>query len=169
MAKFRSNKPKLKTESMKPDPVKLESVKPPIAKPEIVKTESVKATSGPDPQLSRAKLGTLEDEWMIARVRGDMKFSDRLIDESYQGITSDGLLHSKSDFMQSIAKWAPFHVSAERRESNIQIHGDVAISTGLVTMHGKERASSFRYLRVFRNAEGKWRLIASQSTRFREA
>jgi len=125
-------------------------------------------SSGPDPKLGRSKLSTLEDEWMISRVQGDVGFSDRLIDESYQGITSDGLLHSKADFMQSIAEGAPFHVSAERRESNIQIHGDLAISTGLVTMHGKERTSSFRYLRVYRTVEGKWRLIASQSTRFRE-
>jgi len=49
---------------------------------------------------------------MISRVKGDMELSNHLFDESYQGITSDGLLHSKSDFMAIDRKWARLMTSA---------------------------------------------------------
>jgi len=114
-------------------------------------------------------LTAIEDDWIKSRLKSDMEFSDRLIDEAYQGTTSDGLLQSKAEFMQAIARSAPLHSDARQDERRIQIFGELAVSTGVATMQSQNRSRSFRYIRIFRNKEGSWRLIASQSTRVLEA
>jgi hypothetical protein len=119
----------------------------------------------PDPKLSRANIKALEEEWMACRLKGDIAFSEQLIDDEYQGTTSHGLTQSKADFLQEIARSAESHSLARSMEYEIRVYGEIAISSGLITMQGLERTHSFRYLRIFRNHGDNWRLIASQSTR----
>jgi hypothetical protein len=118
----------------------------------------------PDPELSQANIKSLEEEWLASRVKGDIEFSDRLIDDEYQGTTSQGLMQSKANFIREISRSAMSHTVAHCLENEIRVYGEIAISTGLITMQGLVRTHSFRYLRVFRNTGGHWRLIASQST-----
>jgi hypothetical protein len=119
----------------------------------------------PDPELSQANIKSLEEEWMASRLKGDLEFSERLIDDEYQGTTSHGLMQSKANFIQEISRSAASHSLARCTENEIRVYGEIAISTGLITMQGLERTHSFRYLRIFRNTDDSWRLIASQSTR----
>ena len=100
--------------------------------------------------------------------QGDLEFSDRLIDDSDRGVSSNGLPQSKPEFMHAIARSATSHSGAEHAERNVQIHGGMAISSSIATVHSQESAHSFRYMRIFLNAEGAWRLVASQSTHVRE-
>jgi hypothetical protein len=122
-----------------------------------------------DTERTRTQLAAIEDEWLKSRVEGNPETSEQLIDDSYQGITSDGHLQTKAEFLKAISRSASSHSRAEQAERNIRIQDVLAISTGLASIHSETRSHSFRYLRVFRNADGRWRLIASQSTRIREA
>jgi hypothetical protein len=128
--------------------------------------KSKRETHGhPDPELSKADIKSLEEEWLASRVKGDIEFSDRLIDDGYQGTTSQGLVQSKANFIHEISRSAASHSVAHCLENETRVYGEIAISTGLITMQDLERTHSFRYLRIFRNTGGHWRLIASQSTR----
>jgi len=49
-----------------------------------------------------ALLTALEDEWLASRLRGDTDVTERLIDERYQGHTSDGLVQTKADFLSAV-------------------------------------------------------------------
>jgi hypothetical protein len=122
-----------------------------------------------DAEQTLKYLAAIEDEWLDSRLAGNLEISEQLIDDSYQGITSNGYSQTKADFLHAISRSASSQSRAEHTERNIQIQGFVAISTGLVSLYSGARSHSFRYLRVFRNMDGRWRLIASQSTRVREA
>src|SRR5215472_9341460 len=116
-----------------------------------------------DPKQMGAQVAAIEDEWLKSRSEGDLGISEQLIDDSYRGITSDGRPQTKGEFLQAIARSASSQSRAEHIERNIQVYGLVAISAGLVSVSSSVQSHSFRYLRIFRNIDGKWRLITSQS------
>jgi hypothetical protein len=137
----------------------------------MAKTRSRNPNTGlpNDTAQIRTELAIIEDEWLKSRVAGDLEISEQLIDDSYAGVTSKGLPQTKSEFLQAVVRAASPNSHAEHAERNIRIHGTLAISTGIALVSTAERSHAFRYLRVFRNTDGKWHLIASQSTRVGEA
>jgi hypothetical protein len=107
----------------------------------------------------------LEDEWLKARARGDATLSERLLDDAYRGSNSDGVIHSKVDFLNAMRSSANESAEGEHTDREIQIVGDVALSLGVATIRHSGRTNSFRYLRVYVKHGDEWRLLASQSTR----
>ena len=120
------------------------------------------------PEIAQAELLAIEDEWMNSRLRGDAKYSDDLLDDEYKGTTSDGAPQSKLDFVQAIAFFARANTAGGHIHRHIRVYGELAVSTGLATVHSANRDHSYRYLRVFRRTDNRWRLVASQSTRLCE-
>jgi hypothetical protein len=133
------------------------------------RNQNIGAFNRGDIEQMRTQLAAIEDEWLKSRAEGNLEISEQLIDDSYEGITSNGSPQTKAEFLQAISRLADPQSRAEHAERNIRVHGALALSTGLASVYAAERSHSFRYLRVFRNTDGKWRLIASQSTRVREA
>ena len=134
----------------------------------MAKVRVRKKTDEEDQELNSNLLSSMEDEWMAARLRGDTESTERLLDDSYQGATSDGQPQTKADFVRAVESSRVFTDSGHT-ERKIRVHGNVAVSTGLATLRSPDRELSFRYLRVFRKRGGEWRLIASQSTLLRDA
>ena len=136
-----------------------------------IRTKKQAADRAPeeDQETHRTLLSGIEDDWLTARIRGDAESTRRLLDESYQGCNSDGLAQNKSDFVQFVESSRGPFADGVHTDRNIQIHGDMAVSTGVVTLRSADREHAFRYLRVYRKRDGEWRLIASQSTRLRTA
>jgi hypothetical protein len=128
-----------------------------------------KETNSVDQQSSQALLSRIEDDWMAARVRGETESTERLLDDTYQGSTSDGVPQSKEDFVQSVASSRRTFTTGEHTERSIRVYKDVAVSMGIATLRSPDCQNSFRYLRVFRKSRDEWHLIASQSTRIRPA
>jgi hypothetical protein len=122
-----------------------------------------------DRELHRTLLWKIEDDWLTARLRGETESTERLLDETYQGGTSDGLAQTKADFVRSVKSSRAFYTDGSQTGRSIQLHGDTAVSTGLATLQTENQRYAFRYLRVFRRSEGEWRLIASQSAGLRTA
>jgi len=119
-----------------------------------------------DPQSALDLLMRIEDEWMAQRLRGESDMTERLLTDDFQGGTSDGLVQSKTDFVRFIRSGFGKHESANHEHRHVVLHGEAAISTGIVALKSGNREHRFRYLRVFVNNHGEWRLIASQSARF---
>jgi hypothetical protein len=114
-----------------------------------------------------ALLTALEDEWLASRLRGETEVTERLIDERYQGHTSDGVAQTKADFLSAIQSAGSRYTESEQSERTLRVLGDAAVSTGIIKLRSPERSHSFRYLRVFCKSEGAWRIVASQATRLR--
>jgi hypothetical protein len=107
----------------------------------------------------------LEDEWLASRMRGDIDSTLRLLDDDYQGTTSDGVAQTKMDFVHSLELAGPSAMSSEHVQRSVRTYADVAVSMGCAIMRSAKGEHSFCYLRVYNKKDGEWRLIASQSTR----
>lgn len=110
-------------------------------------------------------LSQTEDAWMTARLLGKSKIVDQLVDDAYRGATSHGLAQTKKEFLEAVESSAGAFTQYVHSERTIDVLGNVAISTGVATLTSPRRRHSFRYLRVFSKNKGRWKLIASQSTR----
>jgi hypothetical protein len=128
--------------------------------------EKSRITAPQDADFLRAHLSRIEDLWLAERIRGEAESTELLLDESYLGSTSDALPQTKADFLRFVRSSPSTYTGGEHAERDIRFYGDVAVSTGTVTLTSADRESRFRYLRVYRKVDGEWRLVASQSTRF---
>jgi hypothetical protein len=115
-----------------------------------------------------ALLAAIEDEWLASRVRGELESSDRLLDESFYGSTSDGTMQTKPEFLRAIQSRGSHFSESGQSERAVRVFGDTAVSTGVVTLISPARNHAFRYLRVFRKSAGEWRLVTAQATRLKK-
>ena len=113
--------------------------------------------------VDEVSLSSLEDDWFSERMRGIATISEDLIDDTYFGSNSDGDLRSKQQFLASIAK-STFD-QGHQKDRELRVYRDVAISSGVAELSSAKRNHKFRYIRVFKKAQGRWKLIYSQSTR----
>jgi Domain of unknown function (DUF4440) len=117
-----------------------------------------------DPAVESALLSRTEDEWMAARLLGKKDIVEQLVDEAYRGATSYGRPQTKQDLVDSAESVPGYFTECVHSERAFDLVGTGAISTGVATLTSPTRRHSYRYLRVYAKKQGKWRLIASQST-----
>jgi hypothetical protein len=117
-----------------------------------------------DSEYEKTLLRQIEDEWLGARLRGEIEATQRLLDDSYEGTTSSGVVQTKTEFIKSLQLSRMLFTDAEHTVRNIRVHGNLAISTGTATLRSADRENTFRYIRVFLKNGGEWHLIASQAT-----
>ncbi len=115
--------------------------------------------------VDEVSLSSLEDDWFSERMRGIATISEDLIDDTYFGSNSDGDPQSKQQFLASIAKSTPSFDQGHQKDRELRVYRDVAISSGVAELSNAKRNLKFRYVRVFKKAQGRWKLIYSQSTR----
>ncbi len=56
-----------------------------------------------DLEFQKTLLAGIEDDWLMARIRGETESTERLLDEDYYGSTSDGMPQTKADFVRFVA------------------------------------------------------------------
>ena len=133
-----------------------------MAKERAWKQSSDKAAEEKKSEI--ALLSQTEDGWMAARLLGNSKIVEQLIDDTYRGATSRGLPQTKKEFLQAMESSTGDFTHCVHSERAIDVVGAVAISTGVATLSSPKRRHAFRYLRVFAKNRATWKLIASQST-----
>jgi ketosteroid isomerase-like protein len=112
-----------------------------------------------------AQIHQIEDLWMADRIDGRTASTDAIVADDYEGTTSFGSTHNKSDFIKSIEHDVTGHGAHSLTDRKVRVSGDIAISTGISATSSSDRRHSYRFLRVFEKRAGEWRLIASQSTK----
>ena len=103
-------------------------------------------------------------------VAGDGAALDRLMSEQLRFAHSDGRVESKADYVKNVMLGDTAYADASTSEvETMQIAADVVVVMGLQKMRkrlGKEWSNvTLRYLAVYRNEVGVWRLVAWQSAR----
>ncbi len=81
-----------------------------------------------------------------------------------------GWSETKSEYLATVATAKLDYLSAERRDVEVRVYGDVAVVTGLADMtgriNGETVALTIRFLEVSRRVDGSWQLTAWQSVRY---
>jgi len=88
-------------------------------------------------------------------------------------VHSTARLESKAEHVANLRAGKPHYRGIAPRDRKARVHGDVGIVNGVSEMHverdGKEQRFTVRYLAVYKNAGGQWRMTAWQSTRVPDA
>ena len=119
-------------------------------------------------ESTEAELNRLEDLRYQAMQNPDAKVLDQIFADEFVYQTLQGVTHSKSSYMAAIMSGDVKIDSFKRENSRVRFYGDTA--TVMATTHldvafkGEPRKVSLFYLNVWVKRDGRWQLVARQST-----
>lgn len=111
----------------------------------------------------------LEREWFDAYVRGDRAAFDRIVADDVVITYGNGSVGNKSQAIAEIKAPADSSYSLTSDDIQVRVYGETAIVTGRVTekgtFNGRGLNSQSRYTDVWVRRNGRWQVVAAQSTR----
>lgn len=114
----------------------------------------------------------LEEELRVAITKGDMKAYARLVGDDYVFTNQDAVIRTKAQMVLAYDSGSIKYESVNFDEIKVHAYKDTAVVTGRSTQkmkdNGKDVVGQFRYTRVYVKRQGKWQLVATQSTRIPE-
>jgi ketosteroid isomerase-like protein len=121
---------------------------------------------------SRREVDQLEDAWRNAVVTGNAAVMDGLLADDFVAITASGTLQSKEDTLARLRGGRRHITAIELSDSKVRFYGTTALVTSFAQVTGTnaegEVLGNFRYTHVYvRNAQGKWKMVSSESSRIR--
>lgn len=107
---------------------------------------------------------------LAAMVAGDGEALGRLMSDQLRFVHSDGRVESKADYVKNLMAGDTAYADAKTSElETTQVANDVVVVIGVQEMRkrlGTEWSNiKLRYLAVWRNESGTWRMVAWQSAR----
>jgi len=112
---------------------------------------------------------SIEKQRFTAMAKGDLAALDGLLAEDLTYVHSDGRVETKTEYLESLRSGKLRYLSAEPEGPSVRVYGDVAVCSGLAKFHvfsaGREAQLVTRYTDVYVKRDGRWRLVAWQSTR----
>jgi hypothetical protein len=105
-----------------------------------------------------AKIVAMEHMWSQSYVLKDPRALERILDDSFVNVESDGKLLTKADVLAEVRVSTLLQVLTESMV--VHLHGDTAIVTGVVLMKGVERGKAFaqreRFVDTWLCRNGQW-------------
>lgn len=115
------------------------------------------------------ELMRLEREWVQAGIKRDASVLDRIEADDYTFTAPEGMVFTKAQDMATITSGDLTVESADIDDMKVRLYGDTAVVTGRLTMKGrykgKDISGQYRGTDVFVKQGGRWRAVASHSTR----
>ncbi len=109
-----------------------------------------------------------EREWLLAHLRLDLQALDRLMAPEYSQIDDRGRIVSKEQVLESFRSGGRGWEEAHSDEHDVRIYGDTAVVIGRWRARGINAGQPFdyaaRYVSVWVESDGKWRMVSDQST-----
>jgi ketosteroid isomerase-like protein len=109
-----------------------------------------------------AKILAMEHMWAQAYVSKDPKALERILDDAFVNVDSDGKLQTKGDALAEVRTSTALQFLTESMA--VQLHGSTAIVTGIFLIkgvdHGKPYAQRERFLDTWIFKNGQWVSIA---------
>jgi hypothetical protein len=126
-----------------------------------------RATAGEPAVIAALKT---DQSRLAAMVAGDGLGLARVLSEQLRFVHSDGRVESKADYIKNLMAGDTAYADAKTSElETMQIAPDVVVVMGVQQMRkrlGTEWSEiKLRYLAVYRNESGAWRMVAWQSAR----
>jgi len=128
-------------------------------------TENINTPPPSDHDQVLAQLKDLENEWTVANLNADKKKLDRILADDYVGQSDeDGGLQSKAEYIDTIErntdveKW-------EFSDLNLNLAGERATLTGIITYFVQDRSVSFDFKDRFVWRDGRWQATGAELKR----
>jgi ketosteroid isomerase-like protein len=120
----------------------------------------------------RRDIDQMEEAWRKAALSGDVAVMDGLLADDYIGITASGILLSKEETLARLRNRQRHITEIELSDSKVRFYGATALVTSFAHVTGTnaegEAIGDFRYTRVYiRNAQGQWKIVSFEASRFR--
>ena len=110
-----------------------------------------------------------DDRRFEAMRKGDWGALDAALADDLTYVHSTARQETKAEHIANLRGGKPHYRGIAPRERKVRVQGEVGIVNGVSEMHverdGKDNRFTVRYLAVYANAGGTWRMIAWQSTR----
>lgn len=127
--------------------------------------------SGQPVRSDQETLIQLERDWHAAVLANDVDVVDRILADEFVATYDDGSRGDKKKELELVAAFDQQIDASSLDEFLIQIHGDTAVVHFTLRLVGPVQGVSvevaLRYIDVWVYREGRWRCVASQSTRVR--
>ena len=111
----------------------------------------------------------MEEELRVAISKGDAKAYGRIVGDDYVFTNQDAVIRTKAQMVAAYDSGKLKYESVKFDEIKVHSYGDTAVVTGRSTAkgqdNGKEFSGQYRYTRVYVKRQGRWQLVATQSTR----
>jgi ketosteroid isomerase-like protein len=122
---------------------------------------------------SRREIDQLEEQWRNAVLTGNAVVMDGLLADDFVAITASGTLQTKEDTLARLRGGRRHITAIELSDSKVRFYGTTALVTSFAQLAGTnsegEALGDFRYTHVYvRNAQGKWKMVSSESSRIRQ-
>lgn len=116
---------------------------------------------------SKARIAAMEHLWGQAYMNKDSKALERILDDSFVNVDSDGVVQNKAEVLAEVKTSKLTQYLTESIQ--VHLHGDVAIATGTFVLKGVEHGKAFaqrdRFLDTWARKNGQWVSIAGLVTR----
>lgn len=123
------------------------------------------AQETPDSGAS-AKIVAMEHMWSQSYVLKDPRALERILDDAFVNVESDGKIITKADVLAEVRRSTALQVLTE--SMIVRLHGDTAIVTGIFLIKGLNRGKPFaqreRFVDTWLNKNGQWVTIAGLVT-----
>ena len=134
----------------------------------IVCVFSVNAFPQESSAAIQGRIVALEKLWNQAYKSGDTKALDSILDDSIVLINDDGSIQTKKEFLASVKATNAQEQQVAPEFLKVEVHGDVAVATGILRVKGVENGKSYSRRERFvdtwlRKGEG-WVCIATNAT-----
>ena len=112
-----------------------------------------------------SRIIALENAWNRAAETQDLKALERILDDAFVAVQSDGALMIKAEVLKDVKDSGVVHITAQSMV--VHLHGETAIATGLYQMKGAARGKPFlrrgRFVDTWLCRDGRWVALASVS------
>ena len=112
----------------------------------------------------------IEHRWANAYVSADAENLASILSPDYVQTNTRGKVTDKNEELSELRKGSFRYEKFETTEMKVQLYGDAAVVTGLITGKGTDKASGktieghMRMTDTFIRQDGRWQVVASQTT-----
>ena len=114
---------------------------------------------------------TADKERTEAQIKQDAATLDRLLGDDLIYVHASGLVQGKAEFMADLKSSKRIYKKVTNSDVNVRVLKDAAVITAKtqisVSFEGKENELSLQVIQVYAKRNGRWQLIAYQSTRLK--
>ena len=111
----------------------------------------------------------MEENLRAAVAKADAKEYAGIVGDNYVFTNHDAVVRTKAEMVSGYSGGTIKYDSLTFDDIKVYAYGDTAVVTGRSTSKGqdigKDISGTFRYTRVYVKQQGKWQLVATQSTR----
>ena len=120
-------------------------------------------------EIEMDEIISLERQRIEAMINQDAKALDSILDDELSYTHSSGRIETKAEFIANATSGVTRYRALSQEDVKVRQFGDTAIVTGQGTVHVEssrgENKFPIRFIDVYVNRNGAWRMVAWQSTK----